>query len=226
VTTPSAYVRGRVIELLGTEPDRVLVVGAPLFPNAPRPDEQAPGEIGRPFFIYPAITRPHKNHVTLLRAFARVASAHPEAVLVLTGAPGPAEGAIGAEIRRLGLGGRVLRLGRIPQDRLDRLLREAVALVYPSRFEGFGLPLVEAMALGCPVIASDATALPEVLGEAGSLVDPDDVEGWAGAMRSFLEDPGARGAAIAAGRARAAGLTPAETAARLVDVYRRAVGGP
>jgi alpha-1,3-rhamnosyl/mannosyltransferase len=222
VTTPSEYSRGRIVELLRVDPGRVLVVPAPLLAASPAAGDGGEREIEAPFFVYPAITRPHKNHATLLRAFARVAERHPDVVLLLTGAPGPAERDVLAEVAWLRLGERVRRLGRVPPNRLERLLRDAVALVYPSRYEGFGLPVAEAMALGCPVVASNATALPEVVDGAGSLVDPDDVEGWADAMSSLLEDDGRRAAAIAAGRAVAGALTPAETARRLVTAYRMA----
>ena len=95
--------------------------------------------------------------------------------------------------------------------------------MYPSRYEGYGLPLAEAMAVGCPVIASSATALPEVVGDAGLLVDPDDVAGWTDAMLRLLDDGTLRARLIAAGRERTRGLTPNETARRLVAAYRLAI---
>ena len=115
---------------------------------------------------------------------------------------------------------RVRRLGRITRPDLDRLLRRAVALTFPSRHEGYGLPVAEAMALGCPVIASDAAAIPEVVGDAGLLVDPDDVGGWVAAMSSMLGNDDLRATLIANGRERVASLSPDETARRLVDAYR------
>jgi alpha-1,3-rhamnosyl/mannosyltransferase len=119
---------------------------------------------------------------------------------------------------------RVHRLGRISRPDLDRLLRAAVALTFPSRHEGYGLPIVEAMALGCPVIASDAAAIPEIVGDAGLLVDPDDVDGWAGAMSSVLGNDELRSMLVAKGRDRVASLSPEETARRLVEAYRIAAG--
>jgi alpha-1,3-rhamnosyl/mannosyltransferase len=223
VTTPSEFVRGTVIDLLDADPDRVLVVSAPVVPSGSLDEE--PAEVDGPTFIYPAITNPHKNHVTLLEAFARVADTHPETRLVLTGGRGPAEDDVAATITRLGLRDRVQRLGRVPATQLDALLRTAVALVYPSRYEGFGLPLAEAMAVGCPVIASDTTALPEVAGGAGVLVGPDDVEGWSDAMLRVLEDDAFRSTMIEAGLERVRALTPHETARRQVDAYRIALGG-
>jgi glycosyltransferase involved in cell wall biosynthesis len=220
ITTPSAFVRGTVIERLGAAPNRVHVVSAPLFPADPPNGSGRP--VGRPFFLYPATTAPHKNHVTLLEAFAQVVAERSDALLVLTGQAGPAEPTISASIARLDLDEHVRRLGRVRRPRLDALYREAVALTYPSTYEGFGLPVVEAMALGCPVISSNATAMPEVVGEAGVLVDPTDTTGWAGAMLQMLSDDRGRARLSDLGRGRAQAFSPRETARRQVDVYRLA----
>jgi len=224
LTTPSAFVRGTVIELLGADPDRVQVVSAPVFVSdaAPRSSTQAKGAR----FLYPAITAPHKNHRTLLEAFAKVIAVRNDAVLVLTGAAGPAEGAVVSSIVELGLASNVRRVGRVPADELDASFRDAVALVYPSTYEGFGLPLAEAMAVGCPVIASNRTALPEVLGEAGIILDPDDVDGWAVTMLRLLADEGLRAELIAAGRERVRSFSSEEAARRQVAAYRLALETP
>lgn len=224
ITTPSEFVRETVIERLGADPERVVVVSAPVvLPTGASSPAGHP--TGRRSFVYPAITNPHKNHLVLLEAFAEVAAERGDVDLVLTGAPGPAEASVGEAIARLRLDGRVRRVGRVPAPALVRLLRDATALVYPSRYEGFGLPLAEAMAVDCPVIASNVTALPEVVGDAGLLVDPDDVHGWAVAMRRVLDDRAVRTALIEAGRERLGSLTPAETARRLVGAYRMAADG-
>jgi glycosyltransferase involved in cell wall biosynthesis len=224
VTTPSAFVRETVIEHLGADPDRVQVVSAPLFVSDAAPGSST-GAQGL-HLLYPAITSPHKNHRMLLEAFAKVIAVRDDAVLVLTGAAGPAEYAVASAIQELGLTNNVRRLGRVPAEELDALFRDAVALVYPSTYEGFGLPLVEAMAVGCPVIASDRTALPEVVGEAGILLDPDDVDGWADAMLRLLDDEGRRVELIAVGRERVRSFSPEEAARRQVAAYRLALETP
>lgn len=226
VTTPSAFVRETVIELLGADPDRVQVVSAPLFASDAERTRSMGASSERPHFLYPAITSSHKNHRMLLEAFAKVIAVHDDAVLVLTGAAGPAEGAVASAIEQLGLSSNVWRLGRVPAGELDALFRDAVALVYPSTYEGFGLPLAEAMAVGCPVIASDRTALPEVVGEAGILLDPDDVDGWADEMLRLLDDEGRRAELIAAGRERARAFSSEEAARRQVAAYRLALEPP
>ena len=224
VTTPSAFVRETVIELLEADPDRVQVVSAPLFvSDAER--TRSTGAQGL-HFLYPAITSPHKNHRMLLEAFAKVIAVRDDAVLVLTGAAGPAEDEVVSAIQELGLTNDVRRLGRVPAEELDALFRDAVALVYPSTYEGFGLPLAEAMAVGCPVIASDRTALPEVVGGAGILLQPDDVDGWAEAMLRLLDDEGRRAELIAAGRERVRAFSPEEAARRQVAAYRLALEAP
>ena len=223
ITTPSAFVRETVIELLGADPDRVHVVSAPLF--TPAASSAGTPSDGRSF-LYPAITSPHKNHRMLLTAFAKVVAARDDAVLVLTGAPGSADGAVARAIEELGLNASVRRLGRVPPEKLEGLFRESAALVYPSTYEGFGLPLVEAMALGCPVIASDRTALPEVLGGAGILVGTDDVDGWAEAMLRILDDGTLRTDLSAVGLQRARTFSPEEAARRQIAAYRLALETP
>jgi glycosyltransferase involved in cell wall biosynthesis len=224
ITTPSGFVRETVIDRLGADPDRVVVVSAPVVPPA-EASAAAGSSADSRYFVYPAITNPHKNHVVLLKAFAQLAAERRDVDLILTGAPGPAEASVEKAIARLHLDGRVRRVGRVPAPALGRLLRDATALVYPSRYEGFGLPLAEAMAVDCPVIAANATALPEVVGDAGLLLDPDDVPGWAGAMRRLLDEEATREALIRAGRERVGSLTPADTARRLLGAYRMAAPG-
>jgi alpha-1,3-rhamnosyl/mannosyltransferase len=222
ITTPSRFVRSSVIRLLDAEPDRVHVVSAP-----PRPARSQEGSapIDRPFFLYPATTAPHKNHAMLLEAFRVVVDEDPEALLILTGSNGEAAAAVDASIARLGLADHVRRLGRVPEPRLQALFRSATALTYPSTYEGFGLPLIEAMALGCPVIASNVTAMPEVVDDAGVLLDPADARAWAGAMLRLRSDDAERARLIGLGRARAGVFSPEETARRQVDAYRTATAG-
>lgn len=221
VITPTETVRSSVVEDLEADPERVRVVSAPLFAPADGPVD--PG-IAEPFFLYPSTTDPHKNHATLIRAFARIAGSRPGLKLVLTGAAGRSDRDVAAEIERLGMGDAVLRPGRVPRERLDALIARAVAVVYPSEYEGFGLPLAEAMAAGCPVIASDLPVIREVVGEAGVLVGPGDTDGWADAMSRLLDENALRERLVSAGRERAARYTPAETSRRLSDAYRLATG--
>ncbi len=205
VTAPSEFVRGTVVEHLGVPPERVVVVphGIP----SSEPGWGTPPEVVRaryavpgPFLLYPAVTWAHKNHITVVRALGELRAEHPDLMLVLTGAAGPAEAAVLEEVDRLGLSDRVRRTGRVPAVDINGLYDEAVATVIPSRYEGFGIPALEAMRRGCPVIAARATALPEVVGDGGALVDPDDVGDWVAAIDGVLTDPQRREALVTAGR--------------------------
>ena len=163
VSAPTEFVRGTVIDRLGVPPDRVLVVphGIPASEPAwgtPAEVVRARYELPGPFLLYPAVTWPHKNHVTAVRALAELRARHPDLVLVLTGAAGPAEDLVAHEITRLGLTDAVRRTGRIPAVDINGLYDEAAMTVIPSRYEGFGIPALEAMRRGCPVVAASTTA--------------------------------------------------------------------
>lgn len=226
VLTPSEFTRRTVVDRLGVDPDTVIVVPHGISPREGKePAREIRGryELPGPFFLYPAITYPHKNHLVLIQAFAKVARVHPDVMLVLTGAKGSSEVRIGKEVKNLGIQDRVKRLGYLPARDLDALYHEAVALTFPSRFEGFGAPVLEAMSRGCPVIAADATALPEVVGEAGCLVSPDNADQWCEAMCELLEEPEQRTQYSKAGLERARSFTWSISADILEDAYRRAL---
>jgi glycosyltransferase involved in cell wall biosynthesis len=226
VLVQSEFVRQGVVERFGVDPDRVRRVPAgvrvPEQLEVSVDDVQKRYELPDRWFVYPTITYAHKNHVNLVRAFARVAAEEGEVALVLTGGEAGSEAAVRHEIDRLGLGERVRRTGRIPRADVLSLVAGAAALTYPSRYEGFGLPVLEAMAYGTPVVASATTALPEVVGDAGQLVDPDDIEGWSGAMLAVLSDR-EQARLAEAGRRRAARLSWAAAAAAVADAHRDVV---
>jgi alpha-1,3-rhamnosyl/mannosyltransferase len=222
----SDFVRRGLLARFSIEPERVRVVPAGVRPLvAPRltADElRTRYDLPERWLIYPAITYPHKNHVTLLRAFAGVAAKDPDVALVLTGRPAGAEPAVVGELQRLGLVDRVRRTGRVPRQDLLGLVAHAAALTFPSRYEGFGLPVLEAMALGTPVLAADATALVEVVGAAGLLLPPDDVDMWTDAMLDAVS--GTNQASWArAGQARAAELSWARAASGIAQLHRDAL---
>jgi glycosyltransferase involved in cell wall biosynthesis len=185
----SEWVRGRVIERLGLAPDRVHAIHLGVDLERFRPD----GSIARePFLLYPARPWPHKNHARLFEAFALLRSRHPELRLVLTGT--------GHDAASLPSG--VEARGDVPLDGRIDLYRRAALVVFPSLYEGFGLPPVEAMACGCPVAASNAGSLPEVCGDAARLFDPRSVEDLVAAVEEVLAAPhewAARGPSRAAG---------------------------
>ncbi|MGH2827973.1 MAG: glycosyltransferase family 4 protein [Actinomycetota bacterium] len=226
ILTPSEYSRRTVIERLNIDPSIVVVVPHGISPRTMKSSgdvRERYGISGR-FFLYPAITYPHKNHLVLIDAFAKVLEHYSDTMLVLTGAKGSMEVRIAKEVAKLGIHNKVLRLGYIPSSDLDALYAEAVAMTFPSRFEGFGAPVLEAMARRCPVIASNATATPEVVEDAGYLVSPDNSEQWAHAMAFLLTDDDQREELAESGLRRAGEFTWGRAADVLEDSYRHALG--
>jgi glycosyltransferase involved in cell wall biosynthesis len=173
VITISAHAARGLVERLGLDPARVRPIHLGLDHERFRPDESVPRE---EFLLYPALPWPHKNHARLFEAFARVRARRPGLRLVLTGWDRPAPE--GVEAR-----------GRVPAEELVRLYRSAAAVVFPSLYEGFGQPPLEAMACGCPVACSTAASLPEVVGDAARLFDPESVDDLAAAIEDVLDAP-------------------------------------
>jgi len=141
---------------------------------------------------------------------------------VLTGIAMQSHGAMLQEIRRLDLVGTVKVLGYLPSDELPALYNLARVMVFPSLFEGFGIPLVEAMACGCPVVCSNATSIPEVVGEAGVLFNPNSAEDMAENINSVWQDDDRISAMRARGRERARLFDWETTARKTVTTYERA----
>jgi glycosyltransferase involved in cell wall biosynthesis len=203
----SEHVKQTIVERLGVAAERVRAIHLGIDLERLRPDE-GPRD---PFLLYPANGWPHKNHERLLEAFALVRRERPELRLVLTG----------SGLERLPQGDGVEMRGHVPGDELVRLFQTAQALVFPSLYEGFGLPPLEAMACGCPVAASRAGALPEVLGDAARFFDPTDADEIAGAIVDVLADDGRL---AERGLARARAFTWDECARRHDDVYEELAG--
>jgi glycosyltransferase involved in cell wall biosynthesis len=133
-----------------------------------------------PFLYYPAATWPHKNHIRLLKALKIIKDQYSfDGELVLSGIAKQMHPMILAEIKSLNLSGTVKVLGYLPEDELPYLYNLARLMVFPSLFEGFGIPLVEAMACGCPIVCSNVTSIPEVVGDAAVMFSPDSVEDMA-----------------------------------------------
>jgi glycosyltransferase involved in cell wall biosynthesis len=160
----------------------------------------------------------------LLRAYAQLVAQVPSAPrLTLAGSSTPAAEGWLRDIQQPPLKGRVEHLGYVEPDRRRDLYATASMLVLPSHLEGFGLPVLEAMTVGVPVIVSRRGALPEVGGDAVVAVEPDDVNGLAAAMRRYVDDPAAAAAAIERGRGRAQAYSWDASARVLLEVYRQAI---
>lgn len=212
VLTISDFCRRDLIDSYGLEPERVHVV--PLaIESAPPLSEGGRGRaaavlsahgVTRPFILYLGNLHPRKNVPRAIRAFVearRIDSALRELQFVVAGARWWGSGE--AEAAATAPPGSVVFMGRVEDDTRRVLLEQAEALVYVSRFEGFGLPPLEAMAVGTPVLAADAAALPEVTGGAALLVDPDDDRAICEGLRGILTDGPLRAELITRGRVRA-----------------------
>jgi glycosyltransferase involved in cell wall biosynthesis len=227
IITPSDPTGDDVVRRLGVPLDRVRTVPHGIAPPVPVPPDRVAMvreryRLGQQVILYPAITYPHKDHLTLVHAFARLAPSRPDLTLVLAGGAGPAEGEVVAAVRASGVGDQVRRTGRVPWDDLTALYATATAVAVPSRFEGFGAPALEAMAAGVPVVVSDATALPWVVGDAGLKVRPGDVGRWTAALARVLDEPPVRDTMTEAGRVQAARFGWDRAAVALAACYRAA----
>jgi glycosyltransferase involved in cell wall biosynthesis len=217
----------------GLDPARIDVaqpgVGeafGPLLPDEVRAFREAQGLPER-FILYLGTIEPRKNLETLLHAYARLPQRADGVGLVIVGGRGWLYERIFGLIERLGLAGQVTVPGYVAGETLPMWYNAATVFAYPSLYEGFGLPVIEAMACGTPVVASRSTSLPEAVGadgdEGGLLAPPADVEAWVGALSRLLDDAALREELGERGRARAARFTWQATAQKVVASYRRAL---
>jgi glycosyltransferase involved in cell wall biosynthesis len=211
-----------VVRLWGLASERVEVIyeaASPVFDGG----QANPSRAGENYFLAVGTVEPNKNFARLLEAYGAARSRLPDdTALVVVGQPGWQYDGVLRSARELGLNGSVRFIGYVPDADLADLYSGALAFVYPSLYEGFGLPPLEAMACGAPVIASRASSLPEVVGEAGLLVNPLDVEDIAAAMVRVASDPALREAMRGAGRARARQFSWHECARRTLAVLEKA----
>jgi glycosyltransferase involved in cell wall biosynthesis len=172
------------------------------------------------FILCISTIEPRKNLTTLLEAYAALRHDHPDVRLVIVGGKGWLFERFFERLRSLGLEGEVVLTGYVPDEDVPALLNAAELFAFPSEFEGFGLPPLEAMACGVPVVCSNAASLPEVVGEAGVLLPPRDVAAWVEAFGRLLDDAQLREDLRARGLERASRFTWDAAARRTLDVYR------
>ena len=199
IVTISHHAAGTIVEHLGVPAERVRPIHFGIDHERFTPGAEA----RREFLLYPALGWPHKNHARLFEAFSVLRSRDLGLELVLTGYDGPTPPGVRS-------------LGRVSPTELVDLYRTATALVFPSLYEGFGQPPLEAMACGCPVACSNAASLPEVVGDAARLFDPTSTEEMVAAVEDVLSDPEAW---RRRGLERAAGFTWEATARAHEAVY-------
>jgi glycosyltransferase involved in cell wall biosynthesis len=205
----------------GTAPERVVVAPLGLTPLPLPANEPQTGAPQRPFLLTVGETAPRKGYPLLLEALTRVDA---DLDLVMVGPPSTDEERIQRLVRELGLGGRVIRLGPVGDAELAGLYRDALALCFPSISEGFGLPVLEAMASGTPVLSSDIAATRELAGSAALYVERRAADLWTQAIEAVSSDPAMRARLGEAGRTRAAQFTWERTASATLEAYRLALG--
>jgi alpha-1,3-rhamnosyl/mannosyltransferase len=222
IATPSNYVRESIEQNFDIERARTAVVRHGVEPaigahKTPEHELRARFNLGNSrVLLIPAITHPHKNHEFLLRLLANEWR-NEDVKLVMVGGNGLAESRVQSLIIELGVASKVVRSGRVQAADRDGLIALAEALVFPSKFEGFGAPVLEAMALGTPVISSDCASLPEVVGD-GGLVLPLTPEAWAGALSIVRAQ---RSSLVHNGLRRAEEFSSAKSAQDLVIAYEK-----
>ncbi len=227
VHTDSAFVAAEVVEAFGAHPDRVRTVapGVPDLPDATVEDAAAvrrrllPAGAAR-YCLAIGTAEPRKDLPGLVRAFASVAARHGDVALVLAGPEGWGEDELRRALDASPVRHRIARTGWVEPLELAALLRDADVLAYPSRYEGFGFPPLQAMRSGVPVVATAVGSLPEVLGDGALLVEPGDLDGLAGALGDCLDDEVLRASLVAAGRSWVRRFSWDRCADELEQLYR------
>jgi glycosyltransferase involved in cell wall biosynthesis len=229
VIVPSEAVKGDVMRILGLPPERLFVIPEAAGPAFHPQDAVAIEAVRRRygleglFLLSVGSLEPGKNRERLLEAFARLRAGGLKHTLVVAGQRAWRYEGEEPLARRLGLADSVRFLGHVPQADLPALYSAADLFVFPSLYEGFGLPALEALACGTPVVASNVSAVPEVVGDAALQVSPLDVEAMADAMERLLRDDRLRSDLRERGLERAAQFSWEKAARQTVEVYHRVV---
>jgi glycosyltransferase involved in cell wall biosynthesis len=231
--TASESERDELLKRAPIDPGRVIVIHhgvdhdrffPPADPDAAREEVRRRLGVEGRYVLYVSNHQRKKNPERLVQAFAQVASEHPDISLVLVGRSGSSFGRVQDLIEQFGLRPRTHVLGHIPDDALPALFASATVFALPSLHEGFGIPVLEAMACGTPVVASNVYALPEVCGDAAELVDPYSVDSIAEALLLIIGDPERARTLRELGLARAETFTWRRAAEQHLDAYEQLVG--
>jgi glycosyltransferase involved in cell wall biosynthesis len=226
VIADSAATRDDLVAHYGTPPEKISVLYSGVSrvfqpvrdPAVLAAVRERYGLRSGPFVLGVGTIQPRKNYARLIQALAR--QPDPELSLVIAGGKGWLYDAIFAEVERCGLQGRVIFPGFVADEDLPALYSAARVYAYPSTYEGFGLPLLEAYACGTPVVTSTAACLPEVAGDAALLVPPTDVDALAAALHQAASDEALRARLIARGFERVKAFTWERSARQLLEIYQ------
>lgn len=229
----SNFTKNELIKVYGLDSERITMVPQGIDENRfqadPKPEDTKHMDklgIEPPFLLCVATIEPRKNLVTLIEAYARVrqilsAARQNVPTLVITGQLGWSINALQERVAEAHLGGMVQLTGYLPGPLLPALYRQALGFVFPSLYEGFGMPVIEAMACGCPTVIARAGALPEIAGDASDYFNPRDSDNMARVLAKFITDPYHRNDLRNAGLQQAAKFSWETTARETIEVYRR-----
>lgn len=231
VITVSERSRADILRFLPVRPERVVVIPEaagerfrPLEPAAVRPALERYG-VPSPYMLYVGSIEARKNLARLLEAYAALRARAPAPPLVIVGVRRWKYGPVDAALQRLGLAGHVHFTGFVADADLPALYAGAALFVFPSLYEGFGLPVLEALSCGAPVVTANSSSLPEVAGDAALLVDPLDQGQIAAAMERILTEPDLAAELRARGLARARLFSWGRAARETAALYRRVLEG-
>ena len=219
IVTVSENSRRDIIEVYGTLPERVHVIRHGVEPELFQPPAGERPEPW-PYLLSISTIHPHKNWDRWLKAYGRLVAEGVPHHLIIAGLKGNYAAELERQINHGGLRDRVHAVGWVARKRLRELLQHAAALVFPSTFEGFGMPVIEAMAAGVPVACSDLPPLREAAGETALVFDPLSVDSIAAAVRRLIAEPALRAELVEHGRHRAAGFTWVRAAEETLRVLR------
>ena len=233
ILTDSEFIKRELTDMFGVPPERIRSVPLGVEPMfRPCSAEETQSLLNRynlmhgQYLLTVGTLEPRKNLQTVLHAYMllpqKIRKRFP---LVLAGIKGWHMSALEQQIAPLVAAGEIRQLGYLPREELATVIAGALALIYPSIYEGFGLPPLEAMACGVPVIASGVSSLPEVVGDAGLLIDPHDTEAVAQAMQRLITDPGIRLHLSQKALARSARFSWGKCVEQTIDVYRQVLKG-
>lgn len=220
----SRFVANELEAELNIDPDRIHTIQNGFEPDSTGDASRGRSLVGSPYVLAVGTIEPRKDYVSLVRAMASVWPILPDVKLVIAGSEGWGARELDDVVDELGVGNKIRRLGYVSDPVKADLLAGSELLAYPSIYEGFGLPILEAMHAGVPVVSTSAGAIPEVAGRAAVLVEPRDPSALAGALLSVLEDDGLRRELAAAGRSRVVGYSWDRAAEEMAATYALLTG--
>ncbi len=231
----SEHTRKTVLKHLGIPPERIHAVPICIQSRLSRPEPEKGlqylkdfGIAKRPYMFYPANFWPHKNHSMLLTAYGMFLARNPHSPidLVFTGALNGGEGRIRRAVSQMGLSKQVHFLGFVPEEKLAAVWFGCEFLIFPSLYEGFGIPVLEAMSIGKPVLCSDRTSLPEVAGDAALYFDPRNPQTLMESIEKITMDKALQRALVEKGRVRAGLFQPDHMTRKYLEIFRKSINEP